>query len=96
MDTSPRFPVLTLLKVRIPVPPLSPKLSPEALKSEPTPSTVTVPFPLVPIEAVLRLERLPPRETPTTLPPLNARVELVENVEPAPFTRIVEAVELVN
>ena len=96
MDTSPRFPVLTLLKVRIPVPPLSPKLSPAALKSEPTPSTVTVPFPPVPIEAEPRLERLPPRETPATLPPLNARVELIENVEPAPLTRIVEAELLLN
>ena len=84
-----RVPVLSLLKVRLPVPPESPSAESTAdevvLKAEPLPSTVTVPLPSLPSKKHSD-ETLPPEVTLVVLPPFSPRSRVVDRVDPLPLT----------
>src|SRR5687768_8837186 len=90
-------PVLPLLKVNVPALTSPPTFRIPAVKVDPGPVTVTVPLPLLPMfTCAVPLERLPPVETVVVLPPPSDMTPVVENVEPAPVTEMVEAVLFVN
>jgi hypothetical protein len=91
-----KAPVLPLLKVTLPAFPPCAMFNTPPLKLEPRPSTVTVPFPLkvAMLICAAPLETVPPAATLKVLLPSEMKL-VVESVEPAPVTTIVEAVEFV-
>src|SRR5215212_9036045 len=90
----PNVPVLALLKVRLPPVPDCPTNVVPPEKVDPAPSTVTPAAPLM-FTCDAPDETVPPAATLRVLPPEKASVPVVVNVDPAPVTTIVDAVESV-